>query len=168
MPDGAPSRFRPLPAAVVFPNLQTVVCVLLSSGLVYACTAVIAEAAGAYVGLAAVVLLLVLAFFAAALAALIRGRTAARNAWAPVETPASADEVEDPLYRAASRALGACRRPMRQREQGVFVKDERDSAEPERTERLLASPLRWFRGNAADFIDANSVFWLNRATGHSW
>lgn len=141
-----PARFRPLPSAVVFPTLPAVGFSLLASGLVFSATAILAgDEAATHKVIASLVLAAALAFLLAVFAILVRLRRLVRPLWERATTPTSAAEIGDPVYRAASVALRACRRRMKHREQGHFKKEESEIAEPRRTERLLGSPLTCFR-----------------------
>ena len=97
------------------------------------------------------------------------------DCWEPAEPPSNPNDVEDPLYRLISkirvRLLGkdGGAYVIMERERGEFVRPEEFLAEPERTERILAKPLRLLPANAADLIDSMTLLWLNRASGsYGW
>ena len=75
-------------------------------------------------------------------------------------------DIQDPLMRFVSGCrLSSCRlSSLMDRETGSFDKSEEDASEPERTERLLASPLTLLHTNAGDAYDALSLFWLSRSS----
>ena len=51
------------------------------------------------------------------------------------------------------------------RVRGNWALSDDDIAEPERTERLLAQPMMFFRSRPGDALDAMKMLWLNRASG---
>jgi hypothetical protein len=68
--------------------------------------------------------------------------------------------------RLVSRGTSSCRFSILiDRLTGSFEKCEQDVSEPERTERLLKSPLKLLHSNAADAFDSLSLFWLARSSG---
>jgi hypothetical protein len=75
-------------------------------------------------------------------------------------------EVEDPIMRLFSKTRRICGSAALDRSHGEFTKSEKDAAEPERTERLLAAPFTLFHTRAGDAHDAISLFWLARSTGN--
>ena len=67
--------------------------------------------------------------------------------------------------RLLSRISHCCCQKAFDRAPGEYIKSEEDSAEPARTERLMASPFRLFHRNSGDAYDASSMFLLMRSTG---
>jgi len=53
------------------------------------------------------------------------------------------------------------------RSRGEWLHAEEHTAEPERTERLLARPFRLFQGNGSDALDSLRLAWFPRSAGHS-
>lgn len=171
-----PARFKSLPAPLVFPNLPTLATSLLASGLVQGSAAVL-SASDSNPGMAAVAVITLLylaVFLALSVTAIVRFHLARSGTWRARPPPAArrpsevVKEVEDPAHKLLSAALVQLGRAGVDRERGEFEKAEADTDEPERTQRLLNAPLQWFRRRPGDTIDANSVLWLNRATGSSW
>ena len=155
--------FRPLPGTFVFPNLPILAFWLLGTGLVRRATSVLMyqatrDSSQPVCGwgctlLAVVVLLAVLSVLLTVMVILIHfHRHHCKLSWQPAGIPMASREVDDPLYRALSRAKLACRKVLScssksnrlqatQRVRGKWGKHYDDVAEPARTERLLAQPL---------------------------
>ena len=76
-------------------------------------------------------------------------------------------DIEDPMMRLISWVRHGFGASAVGRNPGEFSKPEADTAEPERTERLLASPFTLFHSNAGDAYDALCLFLLSRSTGKS-
>ena len=175
-------KFIPLPSALVFPNLLTLVVALLITGSVETASAVIASAvapasdtsaaiASAWPGL--VVLIVIVLYMLLTLAMIVHMHCAHRTAktlWQRTVAPDSAKEVDDPLLRAMGRLLARCFaccgcKCVLERERGSFEIPAEMLAEPTRTNRLLATPYRLFRSSASDAHQALSLHFFSRARG---
>ena len=147
--------FRPLPEALVWPNLEISVLLIYATGLVEAASAIIGAGIGGLeistwrLAFAYACLAFLLWFILSQALELFRFyRECGEACWAPEEPPATADEVTDPLLRLLAKLH--LMRP-RLREQGSFEAPEDEGvAEPQRTEqeltRGLLLGLSWCRG----------------------
>ncbi len=81
------------------------------------------------------------------------------------------EDLRDPLYWLITKVTGVRCCGVRKefvvmdRVRGHWALSDDDTAEPERTERLLAQPMMFFRSRPGDALDAMKMLWLNRASG---
>ena len=81
------------------------------------------------------------------------------------------EDLCDPLYWLITKVTGVRCCGVRKefvvmdRVRGHWALSDDDTAEPERTERLLAQPMMFFRSRPGDALDAMKMLWLNRASG---
>jgi len=171
-----PPVFKPLPGAFVFPSIEFMFFGIFSLGLTESAVAalcsdtchstVIQHWPISVCTATAVAVLAVVAFFTfLSFVVLVNFQCRfSAQLWSKAEATDLKD-VEDPLMRLVSRCRLSCRRStLMDRQTGSFDKSEEDASEPERTERLLASPLTLLHTNAGDAYDALSLFWLSRSS----
>lgn len=94
-----------------------------------------------------------------------------RASWNALDLPDNPGHVEDPLYRLISRARSRmcgslCARTAIERSTGEFERDEADTLEPQRTERLLRR-VTLTRSSPSDALDSLGVTWLADSSGSS-
>ena len=175
-----PPVFRPLPAFLVFPNLISMVLNIFLTGLAEASAGVLVEerACGFRCMYPAIIVLaLIVIYLVIVLAMLLHFNTHHRRAlWQSVK-PQSRDDVEDPIlrlffrsytfnskaYQVSRRVAG--RKDWIERSKGEFMLPDEETAEPERTRRLLARPFALFRPVASDAYTGLSQIVLSRASG---
>ena len=122
---------------------------------------------------ALVVLALVVAYMLAVLVMIIHVycfHRARISMWVDAEPLLSAKAVDDPLLRAVQQCFSCCRGggAAIDRARGTFEMPAEMIAEPQRTQRLLARPVRLCRSTPADAHAALSIFFLARARGSSF
>ena len=135
--------FKPLPAALKFPNLEVSVMVVFSSGMVESGTAIVgAWAGGAYdisnetLGLAFTALSIVGVFYIWQTGALIRfWKLHAKYCWKPAEPAQDGSQINDPIFALMARCGISPRAIRQEREIGEW--EPTDESEPARTERAL-------------------------------
>jgi len=173
-----PPVFRPLPASFVFPSIEFMFFGIFSLGLTKTAVAALCSQdcrsmvflhdmlpVSRCTATASAVLVVVGVFTSLSFALLVRFHCRfSIHLWSKAEAPDLGD-VQDPLMRLVSRCRSSCRLSVLiDRTTGSFEKCEEDVSEPERTERLLKSPLKLLHSNAADAFDALSLFWLARSS----
>lgn len=169
------TKFRPLPGALVFPNLTTLVFSVFTTGLVTKSMALLVDNSTTCTFSecrwpAAVILFIVGVFMLVSFMRVLHfWWYHAQDSWELLE-PEDIGEIEDPLYLLISKIRVRCCRSERKwnmldRVRGDFVKSDKDLEEPARTERLLANSCRLFHPRASDAIDSNKLLWLNRSSG---
>ena len=168
--------FVPLPSALVFPGLLLIVFKIFVTNLVRSSVMVLVDgevAACRKVGGVVVLLACVawcLSIFALLFFINVRYR---KQCWKPSKLLDEPDAVTDPLCRLVNRARLHIHRWLGRsetcvvydRSRGKWGKPPTELAEPERTERLLASPMAIIRGKAADVLDSYAFAIMPRSTG---
>ena len=170
-------KFKPLPGIFIFPNMLTLCFSIFLTGLVGKSVALILDdtttcTVGQCRWPGIVILILISLFMLMGFVQLIHFWWFHSKSWEWFK-PEDISEVSDPLYMLVTKARLRCV-PERIRGQnfvvldrtrGEFAKADAHVAEPQRTERLLAKPVRFFHSFAADAIDGMKLLWLNRASG---
>ena len=168
--------FVPLPSALVFPGLLLIVFKIFVTNLVKLSVTLLAngEVAACHKVGGALVLLACGAWCLSICALLffIDARYR-KQCWKPSKDLDNPAAVADPLFRLISRVrVRICQyvgwpgtSVVYDRSRGKWAKPPTELAEPERTERLLASPMAIIRGNAADVLDSYAFAIMPRATG---
>ena len=188
------ASFRPFPSLLRWPTAPCFACICCMSGLLQGATTILVAhktaprhaVAAAAVGAAVVLGVLLLLWTQL----VVFARHHAHHMWVPQKAPITPSGVEDPALRLVStlrqRALrhssqqqvssGVKRRsivlieqsPTLARTKGCFATHghrEHESAEPERTERLLANPLALFPPTASDAYESVAVTVLYKCRG---
>jgi len=178
--------FIAYPGIFVFPSLQTITCTFFMSGLVgtscellATCTQYTEANQAACMAPGALVLTAVVCVLLFCLSQIMHFWINFHHCWVPMEDPDDVEDVEDPLYRWVSKMRVRlaripvikliCRKSGRftiiDRNRGEFVRKWENLREPERTERLLRNPIRFYRRCASDALDCLKLVMMNRASG---
>ncbi len=193
-PASRQTAFRPFPSLLRWPTAPCFACICCMTGLLQDATTILVAhktaprraVAAAAVGAAIVFGLLLLLWTQL----VVFARRHARLLWVPKKAPTTPSEVTDPALRLVSTmrrsvlrgssqqqvSNGLRRRssvlieqsPALDREKGAFAghrHHEHESAEPERTERLLANPLALFPPTASDAYESVAVTVLYKSRG---
>ena len=170
-------KFKPLPGIFIFPNMLTLCFSIFLTGLVGKSVALILDdtttcTVGQCRWPGIVILILISLFMLTGFVQLFHFWWFYSKSW-KWRKPEDISEVHDPLYMLVTKVRLRCV-PVRIRGQsfvvldrlrGEFAKADADIAEPQRTERLLAKPVRVFHSFPADAIDGMKLLWLSRASG---
>ena len=159
-------HFRPLPKILVFPNLFTVGLNILLTGLTDKATMLVAtEQTYQYSWLGIVVLTFVGLYVASMLFAILHFYFGHREKlWIPLQ-PHEPKEVQDPFLRKFFTSSFRKCVSLRMRMKGDFELPEDETAEPARTERLLAQPFKLFKKTPSDQYTSLSQVMLSRSSG---
>ena len=188
------ARFRPFPSILRWPTVPCFACICCMTGLIQGAAAILVahktaprRAVAVAVAGAAIAVGVLLLLWAQLV---VFARRHAHLMWAPTPAPTTPSEVRDPALRLVSTARrrvlthssqqqisrSISRRSTRRIEQspaldrtkGSFTTHghrEHESTEPERTERLLASPLTLFPPTASDTYESVAVTVLYKSRG---
>ena len=170
-------KFKPLSGIFIFPNMLTLCFSIFLTGLVEKSVALILDdtttcTVGQCRWPAIVILILISLFMLMGFVQLFHFWWSHSKSWEWFK-PEDISEVSDPLYMLVTKArlrfvperIRGQNFVVLDRTRGEFAKADAHVAEPQRTERLLAKPVRFFHSFAADAIDGMKLLWLNRASG---
>jgi len=170
-------KFKPLPGIFIFPNMVTLCFSIFLTGLVEKSVALILDdtstcTVGQCRWPAIVILILISLFMLMGFVQLFHFWWSHSKSWEWFK-PEDISEVSDPLYMLVTKArlrfvperIRGKNFVVLDRTRGQFAKADAHVAEPQRTERLLAKPIRVFHSFPADAIDGMKLLWLNRASG---
>ena len=96
-----------------------------------------------------------------------------KQSWRPAKLPATANAVDDPVYRGISIlrarlfASNSDPRAILIRSRGKFTKPKGDIREPQRTERLLRYPMSIYKIRVSDVLDAYQFSYFPLSGGSS-
>jgi len=167
--EAKPEAFRPLPAAFIFPNLESMAFGLFSLGITESSVAALSSDScnTSCVWLATLALVVVALFTLTAFALILRFHVYfSEQCWSRF-TLEESTAVEDPIMRLVSKIRRLCCTAVPIDRAAGAYESQPDSEEPMRTERLLKYPFSFFHSNAGDAFDAISLFWLMRTTSRS-
>ena len=164
-----PSGFRPLPAALIWPNVEVMIFVFFTAGVVESSAAIL-SATGPngemddvfFISLAAICVSIIFLFLTHELCRIRRFyRAHSSTLWTPSPVLKDWSEVDDPLMRLLAR-LHLIRPRMRYR--GSYDPPEEDVEEPARSQRSLqvgeALSMRSHKEHPGDVFGKLSGYWL--------